>query len=41
VDITERGVMEGQGNFSFVIDTADDEDEDDGDNFMDDESWEG
>jgi hypothetical protein len=33
--------MEGQGNFSFVIDTADDEDEDedDEDNFQDDESW--
>ena len=41
VEITGKGVMEGQGNFSFVIDTADDEDEDDGDNFMDDESWEG
>lgn len=36
---TEKGVMEGQGNFSFTIDTADDEEVDDEDPFQDDESW--
>lgn len=40
VTITGKGIMEGQGNFSFTIDTGDDG-EDDEDNFMDDESWEG
>lgn len=40
VTITGKGVMEGQGNFAFIIDTGDDG-EDDEDNFMDDESWEG
>ena len=36
VTITGKGIMEGQGNFSFDIDTGDVEEEDD---FQDDESW--
>lgn len=40
VSITGKGIMEGQGNFSFIIDTGDDGGDDGGqDYFMDDESW--
>lgn len=38
VTIADKGVMEGQGNFSFTIDTGDDGEVDD-DPFQDDESW--
>jgi hypothetical protein len=38
VEITGKGVMEGQGNFSFVINTGDEEEEEE-DYFQDDESW--
>jgi hypothetical protein len=38
VEITGKGVMEGQGNFSFVIDTGEEEEEEE-DDFQDDESW--
>ena len=38
VTITDKGVMEGQGNFSFIIDTGDDEEEEE-DDFQDYESW--
>lgn len=40
VFITGKGVMEGQGNFSFAIDTGnDEEEEEEEDPFQDDESW--
>ena len=40
VFITGKGIMEGQGNFSFTIDTGEEEEEEEEeDPFQDDESW--
>ena len=39
VFITGKGIMEGQGNFSFIIDTAEEEEEEEEDYFQDEESW--